>query len=208
MQKSFRDFVSSLSNIATSDLVFYGGLTLLAHLTLMVANRLLVSRSVSAHVPAEWRWDVEVQLCLGVATGLLVEVMLFFLGWLFITGMSMLLDGKENARALFGWLGLCYLPAVCFSLFSFARNWLTLEDASYAGIAQARSAEQLSTALLEHFSNGAQQWSQMGANVVYLLILALAIEATHRVCNLSRLKALLSVGSYVGLLFTINYFGA
>lgn len=201
-----QSFSAKLRDMQASDAVFYGLLVFIAHLSLTFANRYLTHQSIAARIPSDLSEGLTVEFALTVTVGLLIEVMIFLIGWLFIAAMAVLLDGESNARTLFGWLGLCFLPAAAVSLFGVIRLWIGVENADYAAISDARTMEDLSVAIRNCLSSGGYRTLQIAADAAYLFLSASAIEITHRVCGLIRWKALLIVGSYAGLLFALNRF--
>lgn len=192
--------------IEAGDLVFYGLLVMLAHLTLLLVNRFVIFSLVKAHIPAAFGSGYSLSFYVGAVTTIFFELMIFVLGWLFITGMANLLDGQSNARALFGALALCYLPVVLHSLITFVAFLTHAGDINTVAIAQAEQPEQLSEAINASFSGALFQALKRGEQIAYALSGLLVVEAVSRVCQLSRLKAALAVGLFVGLLFLVNYF--
>lgn len=191
---------------APSDAVFYGSLALFAHLVLLLANRWLADQTIGAYIPAELNPHPGVQFALSAIVGLLVEIVLFFIGWLWIAGMVVLFDGRENIRVLFGALGLCYLPAVLISVLIFIRLVIGVKETNFSAIAQASTADQLTAAFEQCETSGFFYLMRMGRNIGYLLLLFCVLEAVHRICGISRLKTGLILGSYVGMLFALNRF--
>jgi hypothetical protein len=197
---------SKVRNLSASDAVFFGSLVFIVYLALLFLNRWLMHRAVSERIPGEFSEDIGWQFAISVTGGLLTEAMLFLIGWLFVAGMAVLFNGNANARPLFGWLGLCYLPVAVFSLFSAIRLWVGVENVDYSAISGARDFEELYVIIHNCLSSGGYRILQIGSNIAYLFTAASAVEVTHRVCDVSRLKAALIVGSYLGLLFALNRF--
>jgi hypothetical protein len=165
--------LSRLEQAPPADLVRYGTLMLAAHVTLLLAGRALTFTVGARPAAALAFW-------LDAATGLLLEVSLFCVGWLYITALAVALGGREESRRLFGWLGLCFAPAVCCSLIGCA------------------------TLLSGPGSLDSGQALRVGSAISYLLSAALAAEMTHRVCGVKRPRAVVIVGSYVGLLLAAD----
>lgn len=195
-------------DVASSDLVFFGSLTLLAHLALLLATQWLSNQTISAYIPTDLNPNSGFQFALSAIVGLLLEIVLFFIGWLWIAGVVVLLNGRENVRALFGALGLCYLPAVLISAAVYIRLLIGVKEASFDAISKASTTEQLAAAFHQCQSSGFFRIMSLGSNLGYLLLLVCALEVVHRVCGISRLKAVITLGAYVGLLFTFNYFAS
>lgn len=195
-------------DVAFSDLIFFGSLVLFVHLVLLLATQWLSNQTISAYIPTDLNPNSGFQFALGAIVGLLLEIVLFFIGWLWVAGIAILLNGRESVRALFGALGLCYLPAVLISAAVYIRLLVGVKEASFDAISKASNAEQLAAAFQQCQSSGFFRLMSMGSNLGYLLLLVCALEAVHRVCSISRLKAALTLGSYVGLLFTFNYFAS
>lgn len=195
-----------LKKIEAGDLVFYGLLMLLAHLTLLLVNRFFVFNLVKSHVPASFAASYSLSFYAGAVSAILFELMLFILGWLFISGMANLLDGQSNARSLFGALALCFTPIVLSSLITFIVFLTHTSDLSTVAIAQAESPEQLMEAINASFSGAIFQIINRGEKIAYALSVLLVVATVSRVCQLSRLKAALAVGLFVSLLFILNYF--
>lgn len=192
--------------LGTSDLVFYGVLMILAHLLLLLSNRFIVFMSVRPHVPAAFSSDYSLGFYTSAVSGLLFELMLFVLGWLFISGMANLLDGQSNARALFGALALCYAPVVLSSLATSLTYLTHTGSINTLAITQAERPEQLAEAINSSFSGAIFQALNKGEKLAYGLSVLLVVEAVSRICQLTRLKAALAVGLFVSLLFVLNYF--
>lgn len=191
-----------------SDLIFFGSLVLLIHLVLLLATQWLSDQTIGAYIPKHLNPNSGFQFALSAIVGLFLEIVLFFIGWLWIAGMVVLLNGRESVRALFGALGLCYLPAVLISTVVYIRLLVGVNDASFDAIAHASTAEQLAAAFQQCQASGFFRLMSLGGNLGYLLLLVCAFEAVHRVCSVSRLKAALTLSSYVGLLFTLNHFAS
>lgn len=189
-----------------SDLVFFGSLVFVLHLALLLATRWVSDQTIGAYVPKEFNPHPGVQFALNSTVALLFEIALFFIGWLWISGMVVLLNGRENIRALFGALGLCYLPAMLISTFAYIRLLIGVEDFNSEAISHSSTAEQLATAFQQCEASGFFHLMKLGANLGYGLLVVLALEAVHRLCGISRLKSALVLGSYVGVLFALNHF--
>lgn len=192
--------------IETGHLVFYGLLMLLAHLTLLLVNRFVTFSLIRPHVPAAFGSGYALSFYTGAVTTIFFELMIFVLGWLFISGMADLLNGQSNSRALFGALALCYLPVLLYSMLTLIAFLTHRGDINSAAIAQAAQPEQLAAAINASFSGAIFHALKRGEPAAYVLSGLLMMEAVSRVCQLSRLRAALAVGLFIGLLFVVNHF--
>lgn len=197
---------TKFKKVETSDLVFYGALAICAHLTLLIVNRFLIFNVVKASISEQMRPFYSFDFYLFTFTAILAELTFFVLGWLFVIGMANLLDGQSNARALFGGLALCYVPVVMSSVATFVVYFSQADKVNTVALAQAQTGEQLWAAIDASFSGPAFAAAIRGEKIAYGALLLLAVEAVSRICNLGRLKALVCMGLFVGVLFMINYF--
>lgn len=206
VSKPEKTFVLKGRTFTPSDLVFFGSLVLFAHLVLQLANRWVSDQTIGAYIPKELNPNPAFQFALSTIVGLLLEIVLFFIGWLWVSGMVVLLNGRENVRALFGALGLCYLPAMLISAGAYIRLLMGVTNFNSDAIAHATTPEQLAAAFQQCEASGFFHLMKIGSNIGYLLLLAGALESVHRICGISRLKSALILGSYVGFLFALNHF--
>jgi hypothetical protein len=197
---------AGLKKIETGKLVLYGLLVMLAHLTMLLVNRFVTFSLIKSHIPAAFSSGYTLSFYTGAVGTVFLELMIFVLGWMFISGMANLLDGQSNARPLFGALALCYLPVLFYSLLTFIAFLTHRGDINTAAIAQATQPEQLAAAISTSFSGAIFQALKRGEPFVYGLSVLMMIEAVRRVCQLSRFKAVLAVGAFIGLLFLVNRF--
>ncbi|MBP6824400.1 MAG: hypothetical protein KA368_22840 [Acidobacteria bacterium] len=193
-----------LKRLEASDLIFYGLLTFAVHLVLLTANRALIYRSLSEHVSAEFASDYAVNFYASMFAGVFAETMFFLLGWLFICGMVVLLNGQSNSRTLFGGLLICYLPVVFTSAIAFIAYFFSLKGLSYASIGEAQSAEQLSAAMEIFARSMVFQRTAICQNIGYGALILLSIESIYRICQTSRWKSSLTVMFYVGVLMALT----
>jgi hypothetical protein len=169
------------------------------HLCLMLFDQVLIYRGISARIPDGLGAGMSVGFYGTAVVNVLMEAVVFLAGWLAVSAMVMLMDGREDPRALFGWFGVAYVPLLVYSSVSYA-VLLMHGGASFAGVADARSSEQL----LALVQGGLRSelfttlgWMRMAAYGVTLL---LAAEATHRVSALSRLRCYPMLMAYAAFL--------
>lgn len=197
-------FSIGLKRMEASDLIFYGLLGFTVHLVLLAANRILVYRNLSEHISAEFASEYAVSFYASMFAGVFAETMFFLLGWLFISGMVVLLKGQSNSRGLFGGLLICYLPVVFSSAVIFVVYIFSLNGLSYVPIGEAQSSEQFSAAM-ETFSrlplfHRTAIWQSIG----YGGLILMAVESIHRICQTPRWKSALTVMLYVGVLAAVS----
>jgi hypothetical protein len=194
-----------MREMSVSDVAFYSILVMLTHLTLLFSNMVQMHRAITDHIPAHLNTYTSFDLYLNAASSLVAEVLMFLLGWLFITGAIMLLNGQENARALFWWLGLCFLPVALLSLASCVILLFNLGAPQFTPIAQAQTEAELAAAIGESVSRGTYWWLLAAGKAAYGVTAVMIIEAIHRVCRVTRLKAVLVLASYGALLFALDF---
>lgn len=197
-------FSIGLGRLETSDLIFYGLLSFTVHLVLLAANRILVYRNLSEHVSAEFASDYAVSFYAGMFAGVFAETMFFLLGWLFISGIVVLLKGQSNSRGLFGGLLMCYLPVAFSSAVIFVVYLFSLSGLSYVSIGEAQSSEQFSAAMETFSQSPLFHWTAIGQNIGYGGLILMAVESIHRICQAPRWKSALTVLLYVGVLAALS----
>lgn len=135
-------------------------------------------------------------MILGVTLG---EIVIFVLGWLFVMIAVALLNGKRRHRALFGWLGVAYTPVTVYSIMAVAFMLVFSDQMVYAGLSTLATIDQLPGEIMKMQDTGLFKWIRFGRACALTLVVALAIEAVHRVCSLSRFKAAGVILAYVAL---------
>lgn len=139
---------------------------------------------------------VYIGMILGVTLG---EIVIFVLGWLYVMIAVALLNGKRRHRALFGWLGVAYTPVTVYSIMAVAFMLVFSDQMVYAGLSTLATLDQLPAEIMKMQDTGLFEWIRYGRTLALTLVVALAIEAAHRVCSLSRFKAIGVILSYVAL---------
>ncbi len=128
-----------------------------------------------------------ISMAMGTTLG---EIVTFVLGWLFIMIAVALLNGKRQHRALFGWLGIGYLPVALYSALAFVFILFYSDQMVPAGVSNMSTIEQLPVEITKMQNTGWFQWIRYGRYIALVLVVIFAIEAVHRVCVLCRYKAI------------------
>ena len=137
-----------------------------------------------------------ISMILGVTLG---EIMIFVLGWLFVMIAVAILNGKRRHRALFGWLGVAYTPVTVYSIMVVVLMLVLSDQMVYAGLSTLSTIDQLPGEIAKIQDNGLFKWIRYGRMFALTAVVALAIEVAHRVCSLSRFKAVGVILAYVAL---------
>jgi len=143
-------------------------------------------------------------------TGLVFsEILVFLFGWLFISVAVVLLDGKQNTRLLFGWLGICYSPLLCYSFMIFGLILFNPDFMDFTPLASISTIEQVSEKIIDLSASAPEglKWLPLGRVLGIMLTLILAFEVVHRICMVPRSKAIGIILTYATLQgFTHLYF--
>ena len=163
----------------------------------------LTFRSVAGQLPdhlteayAQIFLVVYMGMILGVTLG---EIVIFVLGWLFVMIAVALLNGKRRHRALFGWLGVAYTPVTAYSVMAVVIILVFSDQMAYAGLSTLTTLDQLPGEIMKMQDSGLFKWIRYGRILALTFVVALAIETAHRICSLSRFKAVVVILSYVAL---------
>lgn len=127
------------------------------------------------------------------------EIVIFVLGWLFTMIAVALLNSKRRHRALFGWLGVAYAPVTVYSMMAVVLMLVFSDQMVYAGLSTLSTIDQLPGEITKMQDIGLFKWIRYGRIFALTLVVAFAIEAAHRVCSLSRPKAVGVILTYVAL---------
>lgn len=193
MKRHMRIF-ERFSSISTAESIWMG---IGVFATYLVSNGLvlfLVFSVINEHLPDHLSGlftQVFPVLYISMAMGAtLGEIVTFVLGWLFTIIAVALLNGKRQHRALFGWLGIGYLPVALYSVLAFVFILLYSDQMVPAGVSNMSTIEQLPVEITKMQNTGWFQWIRYGRYIALVLVVIFAIEVVHRVCVLCRYKAI------------------
>ena len=139
---------------------------------------------------------MSISTSVGVVFG---DIATFVLGWVFIVIAVMLLNGRRNHRALFGWLSIGYLPLALYSACAVMFLVLFSDAMAHKGLTSITTIEELPVEIGRMQDSGWFGWVRLGRYLAYGLTLAGACEAVHRLSALSRLKCAGILSAYAGL---------
>ena len=163
----------------------------------------LTFRSVAGQIPdhlAEAYAQVFTVMYIGMILGVtLGEIVIFVFGWLFVMIAIALLNSERRHRALFGWLGAAYTPVTVYSIMTVVLMLAFSDQMVYAGLSTLSSIDQLPGEIAKIQDTGLFKWIRYGRYFALTLVVAFAIEAVHRVCSMSRFKAVGVILAYVAL---------
>lgn len=174
--------------------------------TYLIMNGLvlfLTFRSVAGQIPdhlAESYAQIFLALFIGMVLGVtLGEIVIFVLGWVVLMIAVALSNSRRRHRALFGWLGVAYIPITAYSIMAVILMLVFSDQMVYAGLSTMSTLEQLPGEIAKMQDSGFYKWIRSGRIFALTLVVALAIEAAHRVCSLSRFTAAGVILTYVAL---------
>jgi len=163
----------------------------------------LTFRSVAGQIPdhlaeayAQVFTVLYISMILGVTLG---EIVIFVFGWLFVMIAVALLNSERRHRALLGWLGAAYTPVTVYSIMTVVLMLAFSDQMVYAGLSTLSSIDQLPGEIAKIQDTGLFKWIRYGRYFALTLVVAFAIEAVHRVCSMSRFKAVGVILAYVAL---------
>lgn len=174
--------------------------------TYLIMNGLilfLTFRSVAGQLPdhlAESYEQVFLALFIGMVLGVtLGEIVIFVMGWIFVMIAVALLNSRRRHRALFGWLGVAYIPVTAYSIMAVVLMLVFSDQMVYAGLSTLSTLDQLPGEIAKMQDSGFYKWVRYGRMFALTLVVAFAVEVAHRVCSLSRIKAAGVILTYVAL---------
>ena len=165
---------------------------------------LLTFRSVAGQLPdqlAESYAQVFLALFIGMIVGVtLGEIVIFVLGWVFVMIAAALLNSRRRHRALFGWLGIAYIPVTAYSIMAVVLMLVFADQMVYAGLSTLSTLDQLPGEITKMQDSGFYKWVRYGRMFALTLVVVFAIEVAHRTCSLSRFKAAGVILTYVAII--------
>lgn len=174
--------------------------------TYLIMNGLilfLTFRSVAGQLPehlTESYAQVFLVLFIGMVLSVtLGEIVIFVLGWVVLMIAVALSNSRRRHRALFGWLGVVYIPITAYSTMAVVLMLVFSDQMVYAGLSTMSTLEQLPGEIAKMQDTGFYKWIRYGRMFALTLVVALAIEAAHRVCSLPRFTAASVILTYVAL---------
>jgi uncharacterized membrane protein len=193
-----------LRAVPVSDAVFYGACVVACHLVLMLLAQVVVYRQVSPWISSEAGAGMAAGFYGSAVVNVLMEAVVFVFGWLFLVAAVILLDGRENARAMFGWLGIGYLPVVAYSVAAILALSALSSRADVSAISRAGNPDEVVRAVQAYLHGGTFMVLAVLRAGAYAATALFAAETLHRVCGLRRTKAAAALGAYLALLLMVR----
>ena len=195
--------VDRISSIGIRESIWIGISVFVTYLITNVLTVYMMFRTVMEQIPEQLAsaYDqvltvMSISTSVGVVFG---DIATFVLGWAFIVIAVMLLNGRRNHRALFGWLSIGYLPLALYSACAVMFLVLFSDAMAHKGLTSITTIEELPVEIGRMQDSGWFGWVRLGRYLAYFLTLAVACEVVHRLSALSRLKCAGIVSSYAGL---------
>ena len=196
--------VDRISSIGVTESIWIGLSVFITYLITNVLTVYMMFRSIIEQIPEQLAsaYDqvltiMSISTSVGVVFG---DIVTFVLGWAFIVIAVMLMNGRRNHRALFGWLSIGYLPLALYSACADYASWCySPTPLTHEGLASIPTIEQLPVEIGKMQDSGWFSWLRLGRNLAYGLTLAVACEVVHRLSALSRLKCAGILSAYAGL---------
>lgn len=192
-----------ISSIGMRESIWIGISVFVSYLVTNVLTVYMMFRTVIEQIPEQLAsaYDqvltiMSISTSVGVVFG---DIATFVLGWVFIVIAVMLLNGRRNHRALFGWLGMGYLPLALYSACAVMFLVLFSDAMTHEGLASIPTIEQLPVEIGKMQDSGWFGWVRLGRYLAYGLTLAVACEVVHRLSALSRLKCAGILSAYASL---------
>ena len=192
-----------LASIRETEPLWTGMSVFVVYLILNGLVLFLTFRSVAGQIPdhlteayAQVFSVLYISMIVGVTLG---EIVIFVLGWLFVMIAVALLNCRRRHRALFGWLGVAYTPVTVYSIMAVALMLAFSDQMVFAGLSNMATIDQLPGEIAKLQDVGLLKWIRYGRYIALTLVVAFAIEAVHRVCAMSRFKAVSVILAYVAL---------
>ncbi len=195
--------VDRISSIGMTESIWIGISIFVTYLITNVLTVYVMFRTITEQIPDQLAsaYDqvltiMSISTSVGVVFG---DIATFVLGWAFIVIAVMLLNGRRNHRALFGWLSIGYFPLALYSACAVMFLMLYSSAMVHEGLATIPTIEQLPVEIGKMQASGWFGWVRLGRSLAYLLTLAVACEVVHRLSSLSRLKCVGILSAYAGL---------
>lgn len=195
--------VDRISSIGMKESIWIGLSVFVTYLITNVLTVYMMFRTVIEQIPEQLAsaYDqvltiMSISTSVGVVFG---DIATFVLGWAFIVIAVMLLNGRRNHRALFGWLSIGYLPLALYSACAVMLLVLFSDAMTHEGLASIPTIEQLPVEIGKMQDSGWFGWIRLGRSLAYVLTLAVACEVVHRSSALSRLKCAGILSAYASL---------
>ncbi len=195
--------VDRISSIGMKGSIWIGLSVFVTYLITNVLTVHMMFRSIIEQLPDQLAsaYDqvltiMSISMSVGVVFG---DIVTFILGWAFIAIAVMLLNGRRNHRALFGWLSIGYLPLALYSACAVMFLVLFSDAMAHKGLTSITTIEELPAEIGRMQDSGWLGWVRLGRYLAYGLTLAVACEVVHRLSALSRLKCAGILSAYAGL---------
>ena len=195
--------VDRISSIGMKGSIWIGLSVFVTYLITNVLTVHMMFRSIIEQLPDQLAsaYDqvltiMSISMSVGVVFG---DIVTFILGWAFIAIAVMLLNGRRNHRALFGWLSIGYLPLALYSACAVMFLVLFSDMMVHKGLTSITTIEELPVEIGRMQDSGWFGWVRLGRYLAYGLTLAVACEVVHRLSALSRLKCTGILSAYAGL---------
>lgn len=195
--------VDRISSIGMRESIWIGISVFVTYLITNVLTVYMMFRTVMEQIPEQLAsaYDqvltvMSISTSVGVVFG---DIATFVLGWAFIVIAVMLLNGRRNHRALFGWLSIGYLPLALYSACAVMFLVLFPDAMAHKGLTSIATIEELPVEIGRMQDSGWFGWVRIGRYLAYGLTLAVACEVVHRSSALSRLKCSGILSAYTGL---------
>ena len=195
--------VDRISSIGITESIWIGISVFVTYLITNVLTVYMMFRTVIEQIPDQLAsaYDqvltiMSISTSVGVVFG---DIATFVLGWAFIVIAVMLLNGRRNHRALFGWLSIGYLPLALYSACVVMFLVLFSDAMAHKGLTSITTIEELPAEIGRMQDSGWFGWVRLGRNLANGLTLAVACEVVHRLSALSRLKCAGILSAYAGL---------
>lgn len=195
--------VDRISLIGMTESIWIGISVFVTYLITNVLTVYMMFRTVIEQIPdqlASAYGQVLTIMSISTSVGVVFgDIATFVLGWAFIVIAVMLLNGRQNHRALFGWLSIGYLPLALYSACAVMFLVLFSDAMAHKGLTSITTIEELPAEIGRMQDSGWFGWVRLGRYLAYGLTLAVACEVVHRLSALSRLKCAGILSAYAGL---------
>ena len=195
--------VDRISSIGMTESILIGLSVFVTYLITNVLTVYMMFRTIIEQIPEQLAsaYDqvltiMSISTSAGVVFG---DIATLVLGWAFIVIAVMLLNGRRNHRALFGWLSIGYLPLALYSACAVISLVLFSDAMAHKGLTSITTIEELPVEIGKMQDTGWFGWIRLGRSLGYVLTLAVACEVVHRLSALSRLKCIGILTVYAGL---------
>ena len=195
--------VERISSIGITESILIGISVFVTYLITNVLTVYMMFRAIIEQIPEQLAsaYDqvltiMSISTSVGVVFG---DIVTLVLGWVFIVIAVVLLNGRRNHRAMFGWLSIGYLPLALYSACAVMFLVLFSDAMTHEGLASIPTIEQLPVEIGKMQDSGWSGWIRLGRYLAYGLTLAVACEVVHRLSALSRLKCTGILSAYAGL---------